>query len=284
MTDSPVMDLNAMDIDNQIDNGGIGKGDVPVKDTESIEDSEYVTSSNTRASDPPSHSHDGATTSTTSSTVSPSTISSNSHGLPSFLSAAMIAYLCGVSTSSPWQDLLTEYLDFEREGPITGVCFYFSVLCTYSLQQLQKLSTNSQLDLVTPWIKQHANKKHEPIDVEQNNFGPQFCAWWTAIQPTWRILPGGQYSRVVPDNETWASLRKGGSAGLFVIVVALSWWVWAAEEVVDQLDLCSIIGDLHWVIQQVCSLKQAEKCARSETDTACKGKWYVFIQCMFHYA
>ena len=285
-----------MDIDDQVDNGGMGKDAVPVKDTKSIEDREHVTSSDdqrttldqslssaTRTSDPPSHSHAGATTSTTSSTISPSTVSSNSHGLPSFLSATMITYLRGVSTSSPWQDLLTEYLDFEREGPITGVCFFFfffSVLCTYSLQRLQKLSTNSRPDLVTPWIKRHANKKHEPVDVEQNDFGPQFCAWWTAIQPTWRILPGGQYSRVVPDNETWASLRKGGSAGLFVVVVALSWWVRAAGDMVDQLDLCSIIGDLQWVIQQVRGLKQAEKRARSDTDSARKGKRYVFIQCM----
>jgi len=75
----------------------------------------------------------------------------------------------------------------------------------YSSQRLQKLSTDSRPDLVAPWIKRHA-KKHEPIDIEQNEYGPQFCAWWTAMQPTWRVLPGGQYSRVVPADETWASL------------------------------------------------------------------------------
>ena len=170
-------------------------------------------------------------------------------------------------------------MDFEREGPITRVCFSLSVFYMYSLQGCQKLATNSWLDLVTPWIRWHANKKHEPVDVEQNNFSPQFCAWWTTIQPTWHILPGGQYSRVVPDNETWASLWKGGSAGLFVIVMALSWWVWAAEDVVDQLDLCSILGDLQWVIQQVCSYKQAEKHARLEAESGHKGKQYIFIQC-----
>ena len=99
------------------------------------------------------------------------------------------------------------------------------------------------------------------------------------MQPTWRILPGGQYSRVVPADETWASLRKGGSAGLYVVVVALSWWVRAVEDVVDQLDLCSVIGDLHWVIQQVRGLKRAEKRARSDAESARKGKRYIFIQC-----
>ena len=275
-----------MDID---DNTTLGKEAMPATDQASINvtepkrDLSQSLTSTTRASDPPSHSPEGATTSSvvhsssTLSAIGPSTVSSNSHGLPSFLSAAMITYLRGVSTASPWQDLLTEYLDFEREGPITGICFSLSVFCTYSLQQLQKLSTNSRPDLVALWIKQHAHKKHEPVDVEQNDFGPQFCAWWTAIQPTWCILPGGQYSRVVPDDETWASLWKGGSAGLFIIIVALSWWVWATEDVVAQLDLCSVIGDLHWVIQQVHGLKQAEKCSRSEAESAHKAKWYAFF-------
>jgi hypothetical protein len=278
-----------MDIDNQVDSTTMGKEVVPATDKTSIDDHEHVTSpddqrttpgdSTTHASDPPSHSHEGATTSTTSSTISPSTVSGNSHGLPPFLSAAMITYLRGVSTSSPWQDLLTEYLDFEREGPITGVCFSFSISCTYSLRQLQKLATNSRPDVVAPWIKRHVHKKHEPVNVEQNDFGPQFCAWWTAIQPTWRILPDGQYSRVVPDNETWSGLRKGGSAGLFIIVVALSWWVRTAEHVVDESDLCSVVSDLHWVIQQVRSVKQAEKRARSEVESARKGKRCVLFQC-----
>jgi len=139
-TDSPVTDLHAMDIDNQVDTTTMGKEAMPATDETSIDDSGHVTSpddqrttpgqsltSTTHASDPASHSHEGATTSATSSTISPSTVSSNSHGLPSFLSAAMITYLRGVSISSPWQDLLTEYLDFEREGPTTGVCFSFSV-------------------------------------------------------------------------------------------------------------------------------------------------------------
>ena len=291
-TDGPVTDVNAMDID--IDNTMMEKEAMPTTDKTSFNDndSEHVTNperegtapgqsltSTADALDPP-HSHEGASTSASSSTISPLTVSGNSHSLPSFLSPAMITYLRGVLTSSSWQDLLSEYLDFEREGPITGVCFSLSVFSMYNSQQPQKLSTSSQPDSVTPWIKRHIQKKHEPIEVEENDYGPQFCAWWTAIQPTWRILPGGQYSREVPDNETWASLRKGGSAGLFVVVVALSWWVRAAGDVVDQSRLRSVIGDLHWVVQQVRGLKQAEKRGRSEVDSARKGKWYVFIRCI----
>ena len=62
--------------------------------------------------------------------------------------------------------------------------------------------------------------------------------------------------------------------------MALSWWVQATEDVVVQLDLCSVIGDLHWVIQQVRGLKQAEKCGRSEAESARKAKRYAFcFQC-----
>ena len=168
-TGGPVTDLDVIDID---DNTTMGKEAVPATDQASINnmhvtepkhDLSQSLTSTTHASDPPSHSPEGATassvvhSSSTSSAIGSSTISSNSHGLPSFLSAAMITYLCSVSTMSPWQDLLTEYLDFEKEGPITGVCFSLSVFCTYSLQWLQQThdwiyirKNTSSLDLT--WV------------------------------------------------------------------------------------------------------------------------------------
>lgn len=41
--------------------------------------------------------------------------------LPSFLIPSMLAYLRGVFASLLWQSLVREYLDFEKDGPQTGV-------------------------------------------------------------------------------------------------------------------------------------------------------------------
>ena len=57
-----------------------------------------------------------------------------------------------------------------------------------------------------------------------DDYDPQFRSWWSALQPSWRILPSGQYSREVPADETWANLRKSGSSGIYTVIMALSWW------------------------------------------------------------
>ena len=31
--------------------------------------------------------------------------------------------------------------------------------------------------------------------------------------------------RNVPQDESWQTLKKGGTAGIYVIVIGLSWWV-----------------------------------------------------------
>ena len=49
-----------------------------------------------------------------------------------------------------------------------------------------------------------------------------FEAWWMALQPLCRT-PNGLLSRAVPAKEVWTLLKKGGSAGFYVVVMALSW-------------------------------------------------------------
>ena len=53
-----------------------------------------------------------------------------------------------------------------------------------------------------------------------------------------------------PPRETWQGLRKGGMAGMYVVIMGLSWWIKA------QLSECnpevwSSIEDVSWVLQQI---------------------------------
>ena len=57
-------------------------------------------------------------------------------------------------------------------------------------------------------------------------YRPSFIAWWSALQPSWCVSDSSTVlSKNVPANETWAALGKGGSAGLYVVIMALSWWI-----------------------------------------------------------
>ena len=50
--------------------------------------------------------------------------------------------------------------------------------------------------------------------------------WWTAIQPSWRqSMVDGILTKDIPDDdsEKWGGLMKGGTAGIYMVIVALSW-------------------------------------------------------------
>jgi hypothetical protein len=194
-------------------------------------------------------------------------------GMPDFLTMAILKHLHETSASPVWQNLITTFFAFEKEGPVTGVLvslYYLLCVCIHTDDiciALQNLPRESRPEEVAKWIKRHVKKKHEPVTIsEPIKFGEQICAWWAALQPTWRVLVNGSYSRDVPAEELWSHLQKGGSAGIYSVVMALSWWIRAAgNESTAQDCLWSTIDDVYWVLlQQLANLKPSRKRSRSE--------------------
>ncbi|KAF8986395.1 hypothetical protein BDQ17DRAFT_1175653, partial [Cyathus striatus] len=87
-----------------------------------------------------------------------------------------------------------------------------------------KLPTESRPKEAGSWIRKHIRKRHEPTIVDSLDFGRLFCTWWTSLQPSWRILDDGEYSKDTPADDTWTTLRKGGAAGMHMVIIGLSWW------------------------------------------------------------
>jgi len=78
--------------------------------------------------------------------------------------------------------------------------------------------------------------------------------WWAAIQPSWRrVVADGELSRAVPPDEKWEGLAKGGTAGICVVVMALSWWIKAlGDNPADNVgDAWVAVRDLGWVLTQM---------------------------------
>ena len=69
------------------------------------------------------------------------------------------------------------------------------------------------------------------------------------MQPDWR-KEGESLVCDVPRGETWQALRKGGTAGMYVIIVGLSWWVKAQLAERDPI-AWTVVDDLLWVIQEM---------------------------------
>ena len=69
------------------------------------------------------------------------------------------------------------------------------------------------------------------------------------MQPSWRNN-GEVLMHEVPCGESWQTLRKGGTSGIYVAVIGLSWWVKAQHDKRD-VDAWTLVDDLLWVIQQL---------------------------------
>jgi len=67
------------------------------------------------------------------------------------------------------------------------------------------------------------------------------------MQPTWR--EGESVVKIVPADVDWMSLMRGGSNGLSLVVMALSWWVYSMKA--PDSGLLEAIGDVQWVFSQL---------------------------------
>lgn len=56
--------------------------------------------------------------------------------------------------------------------------------------------------------------------------------------------------RTVPCDETWQTLRKGGTSGIYVIVMGLSWWV-TAQRARRDTNAWTLVDDILWVLREM---------------------------------
>ena len=77
-------------------------------------------------------------------------------------------------------------------------------------------------------------------------------SWWIAMQLAW--CEGDSLVKSAPVDVDWVPLMRGGSNGLSLVVVALSWWICAVG--VPDSDLLLAIGDVRWVISELVAALQ----------------------------
>jgi hypothetical protein len=95
-----------------------------------------------------------------------------------------------------------------------------------------------------------SKKKDLVPSVIPGRYGPVLTRWWKGLQPSWRAQDDGILSRNTPTDEKWLLLRKGGSAGIYTIIMGLSWWI-KAQATERDAESWLIVDDLTYVIQQM---------------------------------
>ena len=116
---------------------------------------------------------------------------------------------------------------FWEAGP-TKQCkfdiFYSTLKLTYF--DKQKLSTKLRPKLVSEWIR--GKKKEVVPSLKSGKYRKRFIAWWKCSQLSWHKDSSEAHFRLfhdVPTSETWKGLRKGGTSGIYIVIMGLSWWV-----------------------------------------------------------
>jgi len=61
----------------------------------------------------------------------------------------------------------------------------------------------------------------------------------------------GTLKKDMPPGENWESLVKGGTAGMYVVVMALSWWINAIGPAGSKGEAWDMVLDVLWVLTQM---------------------------------
>lgn len=94
---------------------------------------------------------------------------------------------------------------------------------------MQRLSNASRPPQVQEWTGYRSRAKTGIPTLSIDTFSVDVTQWWHSLQPTWWVTNAKgcdpfSFSRDIPEGETWKGLKKGDSAGLYVIVMCLTWW------------------------------------------------------------
>jgi hypothetical protein len=97
----------------------------------------------------------------------------------------------------------------------------------------------------------------QPKVNNQAKFGATWKLWWATMQPAWR--GGKSLGTAIPTDADWKSVLRGGPNGLFMVILALSWWVCAMKPDQQDLELFKSINDVEWVLSELVSTLSLDK-------------------------
>jgi hypothetical protein len=110
-----------------------------------------------------------------------------------------------------------------------------------------RLDTTGRPNVVAPWLKSGRKYDTPPNIPDHAKYAAAWWTWWIAHQPEWR-----EARKLLQDThkgEKWSQLCRGGSNGIFMLILSLSWWLGAIGE--PSADILKAIRDVSWVFDQL---------------------------------
>ena len=209
------------------------------------------------------------TTSTPSLMVTAATPSSFDHGssgqdarlpkksapgttYPKFITPEVITHLSSITNVDGWSDLVQVYLEFEAASPSKSVSVIYCVRYVQPLTcilQTTRLPAKGRPTEVDGWLKDTANLHVSIADAAI--YIKAWTDWWTTCQPTGRAAVSWPFSHDPLSSTQLGRLLNGGKHGIFLFVMALSWWAKSIDSVASPPSLTGAVADVGWVLHQL---------------------------------
>lgn len=89
-------------------------------------------------------------------------------------------------------------------------------------EEVGRLSSKGRPDVVDMWIARARSTTWRPAMSDVSEYAQTFTAWWTNLQPEWRVV-GGKMQETLLEGD-WSVLIHPGLNGIHSVIAALFYW------------------------------------------------------------
>jgi hypothetical protein len=104
-------------------------------------------------------------------------------------------------------------------------------------------------------------------------FAVEWREWWNILQPSWQ---SNGSDRDCPADADWQLICCGGSNGIFIILMCLSWWGKAVTSPQNCDDFQAVVKDVIWAFEKISLsisvISNGLKCAGDNLDITFSSK------------
>jgi hypothetical protein len=140
-------------------------------------------------------------------------------------------------------------------------------------QRLLRLSPEPRPHEVGDWLRgRKYTERFIPIVDDLHRYREEWIGWWTASQPKWRCTQSWPFPKDSGGDGSWDSFPARGQNGIFLAIMATSWWARVVDSAEDLALFEEAVDDVHWVIQE-CIRNYSSPSTSNQPPPPTLGSW-----------
>jgi hypothetical protein len=115
--------------------------------------------------------------------------------------------------------------------------------------------------VVATWLKDGRKYDVHPAIPDIRAYSDAWWAWWTSLQPKWRVVFMENLSQETPPaGEMWSMCLKAGCNGIFVVFLTIAWWILVEKATKKRAPLSrDALADTVWVLDHMIQFLKSKK-------------------------